>query len=323
MRALVTGGAGFIGSHLVDALVARGDTCTVLDDLSRGDAANLDHLRDAVTLVHGTVTDAATVADAIRGQDAVFHLASVVGVQSTIDDPTRVIDVAITGTLNVLRSAPPEAAVLVASSSEVFGQSEAVPFDEATPAALGSTAVRRWSYAHAKACVEHLAFDAGRTRQRPPAVVRYFNVYGPRMPRAVDPSVVSRFLAAAAADEPLRVFDGTQTRNFTYVSDAVDGTLAALSGAAGQVVNLGGPEETSVAELARLVVEVTGSDSVVDVVERPAEMGAPDEEPRRRSASGALARTLLGWRPTVPLRDGLERTWAAWSDQPVPSAPTG
>lgn len=320
MRVLVTGGAGFIGSHVVDALVDRGDECTVLDDLSRGDTANLAHHGDAVRVVVGSVTDPSTVAPACEGQDAVIHLASVVGVQSTIDDPTAVIDVAVTGTLHVLRSAAPDVPVVVASSSEVFGQSAAVPFEESTPAALGATDVRRWSYAHAKACLEHLAFDAARWRTPGPAVVRYFNVYGPRMPIDRDPSVVSRFLASAATGEPLTVYGGDQTRNFVHVSDAVRGTLAALDRGAGRVVNLGGPEETSVAELARLVVETTGSASEVRIVERPAAVGSPDQDPSRRSATGALAADLLDWRPEVPLRVGLAATWADWAERARPTA---
>lgn len=320
MRVLVTGGAGFIGSHVVDALVDRGDECTVLDDLSRGDVANLEHHGDAVRIVVGSVTDATAVTSACASQDAVVHLASVVGVQTTIDDPTRVIDVAVTGTLQVLRAAAPEAPVVVASSSEVFGQSDAVPFEESTPAALGATDVRRWSYAHAKACLEHLAFDAAGWRTPAPAVVRYFNVYGPRMPVDRDPSVVSRFLAAAAAGEPLTVYGGDQTRNFVHVSDAVRGTLAALDRGAGRVVNLGGPEETSVSDLARLVVETTGSASEVRIVDRPSAVGSSDQDPTRRSATGALAADLLDWRPTMTLRDGLAATWAEQSGRAGPTA---
>jgi nucleoside-diphosphate-sugar epimerase len=320
MRVLVTGGVGFIGSHVVDALVGRGDECTVLDDLSRGDPANLAHHGDAVRVLVGSVTDPSTVAEACEGRDAVIHLASVVGVQSTIDDPTAVIDIAVTGTLHVLRSAAPDVPVVVASSSEVFGQSADVPFEESTPAALGATDVRRWSYAHAKACLEHLAFDAARWRLPGPAVVRYFNVYGPRMPIDRDPSVVSRFLASAAAGEPLTVYGGDQTRNFVHVSDAVRGTLAALDRGAGRVINLGGPEETSVAELARLVVETTGSSSEVRIVERPAAIGSPDQDPSRRSATGTLAAELLDWRPEVPLRDGIAATWADWAERAGPTA---
>ena len=314
MRTLVTGGAGFIGSHLVDALVDRGHACTVLDDLSRGDRSNLAHHGDAVTFVHGSVTDRDLVHDVARDADAVLHLASVVGVRSTIADPTRVIDVSVRGTANVVDAAPTGAALLVASSSEIYGRSPEVPYDEQTPGVIGAPDVARWSYAHAKACSEHLALAAGRTRSRPPAVVRYFNVYGPRMPRTIDPSVVARFLDAARVGEPLRLHEGgRQTRNFVYVDDAVEATLAALELASGRVVNLGGPLESSISDLAHLITKVTGSSSEVVSVPDPASAAGAFEDPARRSATGALAASLLGWEPTTPLEDGLTRSWESWT----------
>ena len=269
MRALVTGGAGFIGSHLVDALVARGDQCTVIDDLSRGDLANLAGHGDRVRVIRGSVTDADLMRDALAGQEVIFHLASVVGVASTIADPTRVIDVAVNGTLNVLRAADAGAAIVVASSSEVYGRSLDCPFDEVTPSLIGAPSAPRWSYAHAKACSEHLALDAAGSRDLAPTVVRYFNVYGPRMARQ-DPSVLSRFLDAARAGDDLEVHgDGAQTRSFVYVQDAVDGTLAAGVRGRGQVVNLGGPAEISIADLAALVLRVTGTTARVQYRRKP------------------------------------------------------
>ena len=320
MRVLVTGGAGFIGSHLVDALVARGDHCTIVDDLSRGDRSNVAHLpTSAVTLVEGSVTDGGLLREVLPGHQAVFHLASVVGVRSTIADPARVIDVAVTGTANVLRYTDPEAAVLVASSSEIYGRSTDTPFDESTPGVLGPPDVARWSYAHAKACAEHLALAAGAVR-RPPAVVRYFNVYGPRMPRTVDPSVVASFLEASRTGDVLPLHgDGTQTRSFVFVSDAVDGTLAAIDRARGRVVNLGGPVETTNERLAELVVETCGSQSPIVPVQRPSLLGSRAEEPRRRSASGTVAAELLDWKLRIGLPEGLAHTWATWVDLPVRS----
>lgn len=308
MDVLITGGAGFIGSHLVDALVARGDRCTVLDDLSRGAASNLAHHGEAVRLVEGSVTDRDLVADVAREAEAVYHMASVVGVRSTMGDPTRVIQVSVVGTTNVLDGTPPEAAVLVASSSEIYGRSSSVPFDEEAPGLLGPPQVARWSYAHAKACSEHLALAAGQ-RRRPPTVARYFNVYGPRMARAVDPSVVARFLDAAAGDEALRVQgSGRQTRNFVYVDDAVTATVAALERAPGAVVNLGSPEETTVSRLAGLVIDVTGTAAGWE----SAPFDPMVDDPPRRSASGRRAADLLGWQPATDLADGLRRTWHGW-----------
>lgn len=313
MKVLVTGGAGFIGSHLVDALLARGFRCTVLDDLSRGARRNVRSDRGDVRLVEGSVTDRELVNAVAPGHDAVFHLASVVGVRSTIAHPARVIDVAVNGTANVLRSADPDAAVLVASSSEVYGRSPDAPFDEDTPSFLGPPSAARWSYAHAKSCAEHLALAAAHSRPAPPSVVRYFNVYGPRMPRTVDPSVITRFLDAAADGRPLEVHgQGLQTRSFVFVRDAVEGTLAAIDKARGRVVNLGGPEETSITELADAVISTTGTVSTTLMIERPATLGPPTEEPTRRSASGRLAAELLGWAPSTSLTAGLAETWSQW-----------
>ena len=217
MRVLITGGAGFIGSHLVDALVARGEDCTVLDDLSRGSRDNLAHLTDQVTLIEGSVTDQDLVEDLAPEFDAIYHLASVVGVRSTIATPAQVIEVAVTGTANLIRAAAPDAAFLVASSSEIYGRSVQTPFDEQTPGLLGPPQAARWSYAHAKACMEHLALATGSTSRRPASVIRYFNVFGPRMPRFVDPSVITIFLDAAQAGQDLVIYgDGSQTRSFVF-----------------------------------------------------------------------------------------------------------
>ena len=313
MRALITGGAGFIGSHLVDALVARGDECTVLDDLSRGSRDNLLHLADRVTLVEGSVTDQDLVEDLAPDFDAIYHLASVVGVKSTIADPARVIEVAVTGTANLLRSAAPDASFLVASSSEIYGRSVATPFDEQTPGLLGPPQAARWSYAHAKACMEHLALASGSTARRPASVIRYFNVFGPRMPRSVDPSVITLFLDAAQAGQDLVIYgDGSQTRSFVFVQDAVDGTIAACERGSGAVVNLGGPQETSISDLAEQILSTTSSNSTVQRVALPTALGLTSEEPHRRSATGVLAAELLDWKPQTSLNEGLNTTWSSW-----------
>lgn len=313
MRALITGGAGFIGSHLVDALVARGEDCTVLDDLSRGSRDNLAHLTDRVTLIEGSVTDQDLVEDLAPEFDAIYHLASVVGVRSTIANPARVIEVAVSGTANLLRAAAPDAAFLVASSSEIYGRSVATPFDEQTPGLLGPPQAARWSYAHAKACMEHLALAAGSTSRRPASVIRYFNVFGPRMPRSVDPSVITIFLDAAQAGHDLVIYgDGSQTRSFVFVQDAVDGTIAACERGSGTVVNLGGPQETSIADLAEQILSTTSSNSKVQRVTLPSALGLTSEEPHRRSATGVLAAELLDWKPQTSLNEGLQTTWSSW-----------
>lgn len=316
MRALVTGGAGFIGSHLVDALVAEGHECTVLDDLSRGDEANLAVHGGAVRLVKGSVTDADVVGRLVPDADVVFHLASVVGVRATIARPSEVIRTAVIGTSHVLERALPGTPIVIASSSEVYGVAEDAPFNEASPARLGPPDVHRWAYAHAKACAEHLATAATRDGLIAPTVVRYFNVYGSRMPRHNDPSVVARFLDAALTGRPLTVHGrGEHTRCFVHVDDAVRGTLSAWRQAPGRVVNLGGPVETTVRQLADEILTLTGADQGAVAESYADAFGPAFADPPRRGADGHLARELLGWEPEVGLREGLARTLATWPDE--------
>ena len=313
MRSLVTGGAGFIGSHLVDALVAEGADVTVLDNLTTGRAANVD---PRARLVSGSILDAELVAKLVDGADEVFHLAAAVGVRHILDDPVGSLRTNIHGTENVLEScARSGTPVLIASTSEVYGKSPRVPWREDDDRVLGATTVPRWSYATAKAIDEHLGLayaEAG----LPVSIVRYFNAYGPRLDEKGYGSVVARFLAQALAGEPLTVHgDGTQTRCFTYVTDSVAGTLLAArarQGKAANIFNLGSDHETSVRELADSIIGITGSSSDVQLVSYRAVFGDHFEDAPRRRPDTTRARTMLGWMPAVDLREGLDRTLAWW-----------
>ena len=312
VRSLVTGGAGFIGSHLVDALVAEGAEVTVLDNLTTGRAANLDpHVR----LVPGSILDADLVDREIDAADEVFHLAAAVGVRYILDDPVGSLRTNIRGTENVLESCAQRGTpVLIASTSEVYGKSPCVPWREDDDRVLGSTSVPRWSYATAKAIDEHLGL-AYAAAGLPVAIVRYFNSYGPRLDEKGYGSVVAKFMGQALSGQPLTVHgDGTQTRCFTYVADTVRGTLLAARSPSGRgnVFNLGTEQETTVRQLADLIIEVTGSASGVQPVTYESAYGGRFEDAPRRQPDTTRARTVLGWQPTVELRDGLDRTFTWW-----------
>ncbi len=337
MKALVTGGAGFIGSHLVDALLADGWEVVALDNLSTGRRANIAHLahEPRFHFYEGDICDEALVERLVRGDaarlvrgdaarlvrgdatqsvrrcDVIFHLAALVGVKHVVDDPLLGIRTNVRGTENILAAAYRHGVrVCVASSSEVYGDSSAIPFSEDGPRVLGPTWVPRWSYATAKALDEHLCF-AYRDRGLAVSVVRYFNAYGPRLDPAGYGSVVARFIGQALAGEPLTVHgDGQQTRTFTYVADTVRATILAGTqpAALGEVFNVGAEVEITIEELAREIVARSGSRSQI-VYQPYAEVFGPHfADPRRRVPDASKARRLLGYSAQVPLGEGLART---------------
>ena len=310
---LVTGGAGFIGSHLVDRLVAADHRVTVLDDLSTGNTRNLAALSGdpRLEIRRGSVLDAELVDSLVERNPLVFHLAAAVGVRYIVDDPLGSVLTNVRGTENVLSSAARHGARLVlASTSEIYGRNTNVPFREDAERVLGPTWMHRWSYSTAKAIDEHLAF-AYFDRGLPVSIVRYFNSYGPRIDERGYGSVVARFIAQALGGRPLTVHgDGLQTRCFTYVSDTVDGTLRAGTRpeALGKVVNIGAAQEISVLELAETIREIVGSSSAVDLVPYESSYPRGFEDTRRRVPDVARARDELGFTALVTLRDGMRRT---------------
>ncbi len=310
-RVLVTGGAGFIGHHLVERLLDRGDEVTVFDTVAPRGA-----VRAGVRVVEGDLRDAAALGRATAGADVVFHLAAVVGVDQYLARPLDVVDINFTGTRNVLEAADRAGArVVLSSTSEVFGKNPTVPWPEDGDRVLGSTASDRWSYSSSKALAEHLTFAYGRQHGLAATIVRYFNVYGPRQRPAY---VVSRSVHRALNGRPLVVYDeGRQTRCFTFVDDAIEGTLRAADhpGAVGQAFNIGSMVETTVGAVVRLVGELTGVSSIVDV-DTADKLGSSYEDLARRVPDNTKAARVLGWRPRTSLRDGLIKTieWARASD---------
>lgn len=310
MNILVTGGAGFIGSHLVDRLLAEGHEVVVIDNCVTGRAENLAQHADERRLrfLRGSILNETLVAAACRDADVVYHLAAAVGVTHVVRDPLWAIVTNTRGTEIVLKRAfESRARVVFASSSEVYGQSDAVPFAEDGPRVLGPTWIHRWSYATAKALDEHLCW-AYADKGLAVAAVRYFNVYGPRMDPAGYGSVVARFVSQALAGEPLTIHgDGQQSRCFTYVAEAVEATILAgtRDEALGQAFNVGHEAEVTIQTLAERIVAVTGSSSPLAFVPYDAAYGAGFADTRRRVPSVEKAATQLGFRARVGLDDGL------------------
>lgn len=312
-RVLVTGGAGFIGSHLVDALLASDHRVTVLDNFSTGRHGNLSSVEThpRLTLVEGSILDPDLVDRLIGECGLVLHLAAAVGVSHIVSSPLESVLTNVRGTEHVLASAHRHhARVLLASTSEIYGTSAAVPFREDGDRVLGPTWVHRWSYSTAKAIDEHLAF-AYADRGLAISVVRYFNCYGPRIDESGYGSVIARFAAQALRSEPLTVHgDGRQTRCFTYVSDTVRGTLLATTRdeALGSVFNIGRAHEVSILELAELIRETGGSSSRIVFVPYESYYPPGFQDTRRRVPDVTRARDILGFEASVALDQGLRST---------------
>ena len=310
MHYLITGGAGFIGSHLTDALVARGDRVALLDDLSTGNAQNVAwHIdRGDVALHQGSILDDGLVDRLVQDADVVVHLAAAVGVQLILRRPLDSLLTNIRGTEVVMEAcARHTRKVLVASTSEIYGKNGHGPLREDSDRVLGSPFNARWSYSTAKAVDEILAHTYWQERGTPSIVVRLFNCIGPRQTGAYG-MVVPRLVRQALQDQDLTVYgDGAQSRCFCHVSDTVAGLLGLLDHdqAIGDVFNVGSEEEVSINELAELVLEVTGSGS--RVVHVPYEKAYPQgfEDMTRRVPDTSKIRQLTGWRPRYSLRETL------------------
>lgn len=311
MRVLITGGAGFIGSHLADALIARGDSVTVIDDLSTGRRENISHLQghQAFTLHLGTILDPAHVQAVMSDCDVVYHLAAAVGVKHVIDNPLSSLVTNIRGTEIVLEAANYyKRRVVLASTSEVYGKNESDSLSEETDRIMGPTQISRWGYATAKAVDEFLALAYHREKQLPLAIARLFNTVGPRQIGTYG-MVIPRFVQAALLGHTIQVFgDGSQRRCFGYVGDVIQGLLAMAerSEALGEVFNLGNTEEISILELAQRVIALTGSSSQIEMIPYEVAYEEGFQDMHRRVPDIEKARRLLGYAPQVGLDALLE-----------------
>jgi UDP-glucose 4-epimerase len=312
MRVLVTGGAGFIGSHLAEALLGRGDEVFVLDNLSTGSIDNIVHLK-AHPRFHYTidsVTNEPLLAELIDRCDTVVHLAAAVGVKLIVEAPVHTIETNVHGTEVVLKHAnKKKKLVLIASTSEVYGKSADVPFREDADLVLGPTDKHRWAYACSKMIDEFLALAYWKERKLPVIIVRLFNTVGPRQTGQYG-MVIPNFVRQALAGQPVTVFgDGTQSRSFTYVGDVVRAMVALIDEprAVGQVFNIGNGREITIGDLASKITEMAGSRSEIVKVPYDQAYEAGFEDMPRRVPDITKLRKLVGYEPTVELDEILSR----------------
>ena len=317
---LITGGAGFIGSHLSEAVVAAGDAVVAVDDLSTGSFRNVEHLNGgAFELVVASVDDAATMEGLVRRADLVYHLAAAVGVKLIVADPVRTIETNIRGTEVVLRLANKwRRPVVVASTSEVYGKSERVPYAEEHDMVLGPTSHSRWAYAASKAIDEFLAVAYHRRDGLPVVIARLFNTVGPRQTGRYG-MVLPTFVRQALRGEPITVYgDGRQSRSFTYVSDAVRALLdlPRHEAAFGEVFNVGGGREVTIMDLALLVRERTGSASEIVTVPYDEAYAPGFEDMVRRVPDISKLQRVTGFSPSVSLEETLDRVAEHYRQNP-------
>jgi UDP-glucose 4-epimerase len=319
MRALITGGAGFIGSHLAEALLRRGADVTVIDDLSTGSFANIEHLKEqrGFSYVIDSILNRPLMAELVDSADVVYHLAAAVGVRLIIDRPVHTIETNIMGTEVVLGlAAKKRKRVLIASTSEVYGKTNIVPFTEDSDIVLGPTVKSRWGYACSKAIDEFLALAYWKEQRVPVVIVRFFNTVGPRQTGRYG-MVIPTFVKQALTGRPITVFgDGEQTRCFTWVGDAVAAVidLAGHGEATAQVFNVGSDEEVSIGQLARLVKDITRSSSPIVYVPYQQAYEEGFEDMQRRVPDIGKVRQLIGYAPSMTLAKILNEVVAFYRD---------
>jgi UDP-glucose 4-epimerase len=312
---LITGGAGFIGSHLVEALLARDEMVVAFDNLSTGRLRNLDHIGNHPNLrfVQGSVLDELAVDELMHKCDVVVHLAAAVGVKLIVEEPLRSFTTNIRGSEIVIESAfRHRRPILLTSTSEIYGKNTEVPLKEDDDRVLGTPSVARWAYSTAKAVDEILAYAYHRERGLPTTVVRLFNTVGPRQSPAYG-MVVPRLARQAVAGQPLTIYgDGTQSRCFCHVSDVVGALLGLLDNPAaiGGTFNVGSQEEISMLGLAQRIIERTNTGSSIQMIPYNEAYPAGFEDMQRRVPSIDKIQALTGWRPTRTLDDILAETLA-------------
>jgi nucleoside-diphosphate-sugar epimerase len=326
MRVLITGGAGFIGSHLAEALLEQGHNVVVLDNLSTGRIENIAHLSGSPRFSYtiDSVTNEHVVADLMDQSDITFHLAAALGVRLVVSAPVHTIETNVHGTETVLRQAARHRnLVVVASTSEVYGKSTVFPFREDADLVLGPPTKTRWGYAASKLIDEFMALAYWKERQVPVIVVRFFNTVGPRQSDRYG-MVIPNFVRQALAGQPLTVHgDGLQTRSFTWVGDVVSALLALVQEprSVGEVFNIGNGAEVSIRDLADKVRRLTNSDSPIHFVPYHEVFGHNFEDMSRRVPDISKIQRLIGYRPTVHLHEILEHVIKYWDSQSAAVAP--
>jgi UDP-glucose 4-epimerase len=325
LRFLITGGAGFIGSHLAERLLDRGDRVVLLDNLSTGSMDNIRHLKTSERMEYhlDNIENHQLVAELVDDADVIVHLAAAVGVKLIVESPVRTIETNVNGTQRILEAAcKKRKLVLTASTSEVYGKNVNVPFREDADLVLGPTTKGRWSYAASKALDEFLALSYWKEKKLPVIVVRLFNTVGPRQTGRYG-MVLPNFVKAALDNSAISVYgDGKQSRCFCDVRDTVEALIRLIDSnrAVGEVVNVGNTEEVSIESLARLVKQRTGSSSAIEFIpyDRAYEPGF--EDMMRRVPNVEKLHAITGFRPQTPLNEIIDRV-AAYFKQPAAVAP--
>ena len=306
MNYLVTGGAGFIGSHVCDALIKRGDSVLALDNLSTGSKKNIEHLlgSSSFELIEGSILDTKLVDQAVASAGHVIHLAAAVGVFTIVDKPLESLTTNLRGTENILEASQQhQKEVLIASSSEIYGKNAGGALNEESDRIVGSPLKSRWSYSEAKAIDESMAFFYYQEKKLAMRIVRFFNTVGPRQVGHYG-MVVPRFVSAALKNEPLTVYGtGSQSRCFCHVYDAVAGLLAVIDSNAtlGEVFNIGNDEEITIQDLAHEVIELTGSKSAIEKVLYEKAYAPGFEDMQRRIPDISKIKRVVGWSPKLSL----------------------
>jgi UDP-glucose 4-epimerase len=317
MKYLITGGAGFIGSHLVEKLIARGDLVVVYDNLSTGSASNLSGIQDKIKFQQGSILDKAEIDKLVSESDYVVHLAAALGVLNIVNKPLESLRTNLQGSEVVLEACDKyRKPVLIASTSEIYGKNDKVPLNEEDDRIIGHPLKSRWSYSEAKAVDESFAYFYYLENKLPIRIVRFFNTVGPRQVGNYG-MVVPRFVSAALRNEPLSVYgSGDQIRCFCHVDDAVRALLLVMDSdkAVGEVFNVGNNQQISIMELAKKVIELTGSSSTIEKIAYEEAYPEGFEDMQRRVPDTSKIKRALGWTPEINL-DQIVRDIAAFNSK--------
>ncbi len=305
MRVFITGGAGFIGSHLADHYLAAGDQVTILDNFSTGSTSNIAHLEGKISTVNGDIRDTEIVEACVKDADLVLHMAAALGVNTILESPLESMSTNITGSEVVLNAAAKfNKRIIIASTSEIYGKNPKQPLQETDDRVVGAPQKIRWTYSDAKAIEEAMAFALHQEKKLAVTTVRLFNTVGPRQTGRYG-MVVPRFVHAALNNDPITIYgDGTQSRVFCHVLDAVQAiaTMAATDSTIGQVYNVGGTGEVSIKQLAEQVLAVTGSTSAITYTPYSDAYPAGFEDIQRRVPDISKVKSAINWSPTKDLK---------------------
>jgi UDP-glucose 4-epimerase len=300
MRILITGGAGFIGSHLADALIARGDHVVALDNFSTGSTANIKHITKNFEIIHGDIRNAELIDETIKDVDLVLHMAAALGVNTILESPLESISTNITGSEVVLKAAANhKKRILIASTSEIYGKNPKQPLNENDDRVVGSPQKIRWSYSDAKAIEEAMAFSLNQEKGLKVTTARLFNTVGPRQ-SAQYGMVVPRFVRSALKNEPINIYgDGTQSRVFCHVYDAIEALLALVNAekTINEVYNVGGTGEITIQQLAKAIINQTNSNSTIEYIPYEKAYAPGFEDMQRRVPDIGKIKEAIAWQP--------------------------